>query len=93
VQLRLGAPDRRKITRGMTPLEPTRRVLKQMVLRCYAEMPGLLLTPAQLARMLNVRVAASEAVLRDMVGDGRLRRDLQGQYMPPGCAWSDGTRG
>jgi hypothetical protein len=90
MQVRPGA-DRRKISRGTTPREPVLSVLEDMVVRCYAEMPGLSLTAAQLARMLSVQVASCEAVLRRLVETGRLRRDAQGHYLPPGCFWSDGT--
>ena len=91
MQLRLGAPDSRKVSRRNTPREPSRSMLEDMVVRCYAEMPGLSLTAAQFARMLSVQTCSCEAVLRNLVDTGRLRCDARGHYLPPGCFWSDGT--
>jgi hypothetical protein len=92
MQLGLGAPDRRTMTRGTTPDEPSRPDLKALIARCYSETPGLWLTSAQVARLLNVRPTACQAVLDELVREGRLRRDGYGQYMPPGALWFDGTR-
>jgi hypothetical protein len=92
MQLRLGAPDRRKMTRGTTTAEPNRGPLVMMILGSYREMPGLCLRPEQAARLFAVRPQACEVVLDDLVGEGKLTRDWQGQYMTPGSVWSDGRR-
>ena len=92
MQLRLGARDRRNTTRGISSSEPDRGPLVSMILGSYREMPGLCLRAEQAARLFALRTRVCEVVLNHLAGEGKLRRDWQGQYMTPGSTWSDGRR-
>jgi hypothetical protein len=59
--------------------------LGRMVRAEYQEMPGLVLTPSQAARLWSEDVGVMERLLTDLVRDGFLVRDPQGAYRRFGC--------
>jgi DNA-binding IclR family transcriptional regulator len=52
-----------------------------MILGCFSEMPGLSLQLGQAARLFALRLSTCEAVLRDLVDQGKLRRARDGRYV------------
>ena len=72
--------ERRRSARGAPQGEPTRAHLVALILRTYAEMPGLSLHLCQAARLFGLREATCEVILTDLVTDGRLRQSADNQY-------------
>ena len=85
MQIHFGTPERRRILRGMTDREPKRPHLVAMIMGSYREMPGLSLRLEQAARLFNLSAETCRSVLEDLVGQRRLRRDMQGQYRLQGA--------
>ena len=83
MRFRLGAPDRRRLSRGAPFGEPSRRDLTTVILNWYREKPDLTLDVSEASHLLNVRVETSKAVLRDLSRAGRLRRARDGRYTAP----------
>ena len=73
-------PDRRRVTRGISPAEPSRSHLVSSILGAYREMPGLSLHLSQAARLFGVHPEACQLVLDRLVDEGQLRRNSDGQY-------------
>jgi hypothetical protein len=83
--MKLNLPaERRHGTRGGPANEPNRRQLVSQVIGTYSEMPGLLLTLPQAARLFNVRPATCSVVFDELVRVGLLRRTSEDQYALPG---------
>jgi ribosome biogenesis protein Tsr3 len=59
--------------------------LARIVRAEYREMPGLILTPSQAARLWSEDAGVMERLLTDLVRDGFLVRDPQGAYRRFGC--------
>jgi predicted transcriptional regulator of viral defense system len=78
--LRLTHRDRREVSRGTPNGGPPRQELTTTILGSYAEMPGLILTVQQAARLFQVHPRTCEVILNDLASVGRLRRTLDGQY-------------
>jgi hypothetical protein len=72
--------DRRHVTRGMSPAEPSRSHLVSSIVGAYREMPGLSLHVSQAARLFGVQPVTCQVVLDRLVDDGQLRRSADGQY-------------
>ena len=81
MRVRTAQPDRRAHLRGVTGAEPTRPRLVSLILGSYHQMPGLSLHLNQAARLFGLRPSTCEAVLRDLLADGQLRRAEDGQYL------------
>jgi hypothetical protein len=77
----MAAFDRRHAVRGTPDGEPPRLALIASILGSYREMPGLCLRVEQAARLFGLRRATCEIVLEDLVREGQLRRDADGQYL------------
>lgn len=71
------------ITRS-TKTKPPELILLQRVEAEYAEMPGLALTPAQVARLWNLDLSQSVELLAELVNRGFLVRDAAGMFRRPG---------
>jgi DNA-binding IclR family transcriptional regulator len=80
MRLRVGSPDRRRITRGSLGAEGRRADLVASILGCYREMPGLNLRVDEAARLFDLRPNTCEIVLNDLVREGWLRRNFSGRY-------------
>lgn len=76
----VGAPDRRRRVRGTPGAEPSRTRLVSLIVGTYREMPGLKLHLAQAARLFGLRPVTCQAVLDDLVAEGRLLKTPDGQY-------------
>lgn len=79
------ASERRRHRRGEAEREPHRASLKAMMVGTYREMPGLLLSLRQAARLFGLRERTCEMVLADLVQEGLLRRSTDGQYLGSGA--------
>jgi len=73
--------DRRREVRGTSGGAPTRPQLVSMVMGSYREMPGLCLHLNQAARLFDIRPETCQLVLDHLVGEGKLRRLDDGQYV------------
>jgi hypothetical protein len=72
--------DRRRLTRGTSPAEPSRSHLISSIVGAYREMPGLSLHLQQAARLFGIHPSTCQVVLDGLVNDGQLRRSADGQY-------------
>ena len=81
--LRIGAPDRRKTTRGTPDGGPKREEVVSRILASYTEMAGLSLQAEEAARLLDLRPTTCRLVLDHLVDSGQLRRDGKGRYCRP----------
>ena len=63
---------------------PSARLLLRMRAE-FIEMPGLMLTLPQAARLWCVAAPEAKAALNEMIGDGFLLRDAHGRYRRRGC--------
>jgi hypothetical protein len=72
--------ERRRSARGGVHGEPHRTQLIARILGSYAEMPGLSLHLHQAARLFGLSEATCQAVLSDLVRDGRLRQSPDSRY-------------
>jgi hypothetical protein len=79
-------PDRRSCVRGTVNGEPQRTQLERMILGTYSEMPGLLLTLPQAARLFGLRQETCRVVLDDLTRRHVLRCTEDGQYGYRGCS-------
>jgi hypothetical protein len=77
------APDGRRTRRTNAQLE--RCVLVGRIVGSYEEMPGLILTLAQAARLFGIELEVCRSVLNDLVRDGKLRLS-PGGYTRPDCS-------
>lgn len=73
-------PERRNAVRGDVNGEPHRGQLERMILGTYAEMPGLLLTLPQAARLFGLRQETCRVVLDDLAQRSLVRRTETGHY-------------
>ena len=88
---RTSGVDRRRLNRGAPDGEPSRSHLIALILRTYAEMPGLSLHLVPAARLFGLRVTTCRVVLDDLVHQHRLRRCADGQYREAVRDTSDGA--
>src|SRR5262245_19777969 len=72
--------DRRRSPRESPRGAPGRSVLESLIAGTYREMPGLVLTLPQAARLFGLRDLTCRVLLEDLVRQGRLRRLKDGQY-------------
>ena len=70
MRFRLGAPDRRRLSRGAPFGEPSRRDLTTVILNWYREKPDLTLDVSEASHLLSVRVETSQAVSVTSRGQG-----------------------
>ena len=73
--------ERRRPVRQERYDEPPTRHLVDTILSTYREMPGLILHVRQAARLFGLRETTCQRVLDELVGQGSLRRALDGQYL------------
>ena len=78
-QAAAGRSERRRTPRDNVH-EPSRGRLVALVLGTYAEMQGLTLHLHQAVRLFGLRQVTCQAVLGELVRDGRLRQSPDGQY-------------
>lgn len=78
--LRVGAPDRRRTTRGTPDGGPKRQEVVSRILTSYTQMPGLALQSDEAARLFDVHPTICRLVLDHLVDSGQLRRDGNGRY-------------
>jgi hypothetical protein len=88
MSLRLGAPDRRRMSRGSPRGGPRRADVIDRVLGAFREDPGLCLCAEDAARLIGLEAETCRAVLEDLVRARRLRRTAGGQYVsqPPSAS-------
>jgi hypothetical protein len=72
--------ERRQVPRESLAGEPARSVLESLVVGSYREMPGLILTLPQAARLFGLKNRTCRVVLDDLVRQGHLRLARDGQY-------------
>lgn len=60
-------------------------VLLEHIRAEFEEMPGLILTPRQAARLWTVTASQAEALLSELMTDGFLVRDPRGSYRRRRC--------
>jgi DNA-binding transcriptional LysR family regulator len=77
---RTTSSDRRRLIRTATHGEPSRLHLITLILRTFAEMPGLSLHLHQAARLFGLRDSTCRIVLDDLVRDRRICRSADGRY-------------
>jgi hypothetical protein len=75
--------ERRVAARGGPGNEPDRPHLVSQVIGTYSEMPGLLLTLPQAARLFGVRRTTCAVIFDELVRCGRLRRTPENQFALP----------
>jgi hypothetical protein len=72
--------ERRRSPRESPRGEPGRAVLESLIVGTYREMPGLILTLPQAARLFGLRDVTCRVLFTDLVRQGRLRQLKDGQY-------------
>jgi hypothetical protein len=82
MNIRFGAPDRRRMMRGFPHAGPRRSDLVGKLLAFYQESPGRGLRLDEAARLLELRTEICRAVLNDLVKARRLRLTADGHYVP-----------
>ena len=69
----------------MHPSQTSQTVAVNLARAEFLEMPGLVLTIPQAARLWHLELADSEHVLRELVEGGLLLRDRRGAYRRREC--------
>jgi hypothetical protein len=80
MHLRMGVPDRRRITRGLSDAPPRDELISR-ILGTYLEMPGLALRPQEAAPFFGLTASACSVVMDDLVRSGLLGKNTKDRYV------------
>ena len=80
MQTRVGRPDRRARTRGISQHDPPRATLSATIFERFRESPGLRLRLDGAASLFGLSLETCSAVLDSLVAEGLIRHGADGFY-------------